>query len=90
MLEVIIDNIFIVLSNQVFKQPVGIPIGTNCFLLLADLSLHSYEFVQNLLHEKKKYLAVAFNLTFRYIDDVLSINNNVDSMHPSQLKIETL
>jgi hypothetical protein len=48
--------------------------GTNCAPLLADLFLYSYEaeFIQKLLHEKKKSLAVAFNSTFRYIDDVLS------------------
>jgi hypothetical protein len=78
MLEFLIDNIYVVVGGQVFQQSVGIPMGTNCALLLADLFLYSYEaeFIQKLLHEKKKYLAVAFNSTFRYIDDVLSINNN--------------
>jgi hypothetical protein len=38
-------------------------------------------------------LAVAFNPTFRYIDDVLSINNEqfhsfVDSIYPSELEIK--
>ena len=38
-------------------------------------------------------LAVAFNSTFRYIDDVLSINNDqfnsyVDSIYPSELEIK--
>jgi hypothetical protein len=69
--------------------------GTNCAPLLADLFLYSYEaeFIQKLLHEKKKSLAVAFNSTFRYIDDVLSINNNqfqslVDSIYPNELEIK--
>jgi len=49
--------------------------------------------IQRLLHEKKKYLAVAFNSTFRYIDYVLSINNNhfhsyVDLIYPSELEIK--
>jgi hypothetical protein len=78
MLEFLIDNIYVVVGGQVFQQSVGIPMGTNCSPLLADLFLYSYEakFIQKLLHEKKKTLAVAFNSTFRYIDDVLSINNN--------------
>jgi hypothetical protein len=57
--------------------------------------LFSYEaeFIQNLLHEKKKSLAVAFNSTFRYINDVLSINKNhshsyVDSIYPNELEIK--
>jgi hypothetical protein len=45
--------------------------GTNCLPLLVDLFLYSYEAecIQKLLHEKNKPLAVAFNSTFRYIDD---------------------
>ena len=68
MLEFLIDNIFVVVGEQVFQQCVGIPMGTNCAPLLADLFLYSYEaeFIQKLLHEKKKSLAVAFNATFRY------------------------
>jgi hypothetical protein len=69
--------------------------GTNCAPLLADLFLYSYEaeFIQKLLHEKKKSLAVAFNSTFRYIDDVLSVINNqfqshVDSIYPNELEIK--
>jgi hypothetical protein len=47
----------------------------------------------HLLHEKNKPLAVAFNSTFRYIDDVLSINNDLfhsylDSIYPSELEIK--
>jgi hypothetical protein len=78
MLWFLIDNIFIVFGDQIFQQTVGIRMGTNCAPLLADLFLYSYEaeFIQELLHEKNKPLAVAFNPTFRYIDDVLSINND--------------
>ena len=51
--------------------------GTNCAPLLADLFLYSYEseFLQKLVKDKKIYEAIAFNFTYRYIDDVLSINN---------------
>jgi hypothetical protein len=71
--------------------------STNCAPLLADLFLYSYEaeFVQKLLHEKNKPLAVAFNSTSRYIDDVLSINNDlfhsyIDSIYPSELEIKDI
>jgi hypothetical protein len=55
-----------------------IPMGTNCAPLLADLFLYSYEseFLQKLVKEKKIHEARAFNFTYRYIDDVLSINNS--------------
>jgi hypothetical protein len=78
MLEFMIDNIDVVVGGQAFQQSVGIPMGTNCAPLLVDLFLYSYEaeFIQMLLHEKKKSLAVALNSTFRYIEDILYINNN--------------
>ena len=82
-------------NQDVFQQTVGIPMGTSCAPLLADLFLYLYEaeFVQNLLCEKKKSLAMTFNLTFRYIDNVLSINNSyfhtyVDLIYPSELEIK--
>jgi hypothetical protein len=68
--------------------------GMNCAPLLADLFLCSYEveFIQKLREEKKKSLAVAFNLTFRHIDNVLPINNDqlhsyVDLIYPNKAKV---
>ena len=67
----------------------------NCAPLLADLFLHSYEaeFIQNLLKSGHKKLAKQFNFTFRYIDDVLSLNNsrfsdNLHLMYPEEMKIK--
>jgi hypothetical protein len=62
----------------VFQQTVGIHMVANCDPLLVDLFLHSYEagFIQGLLKENEKKLARSFNFTFRYIDDVLSLNNS--------------
>jgi hypothetical protein len=73
--------------------------GTKCVLLLADLLLyiHNYEahFVQKLLRGNNKKLAVSFNHTFRYIDDVLSINNHnfhnyVHLTYPDELQIKDI
>jgi hypothetical protein len=78
MLEFLIDNIFVSFGGTLFQQVVGIPMGTNCAPLLADLMLYSYEseFLQKLVKDKKIHEARAFNFTYRYIDDVLSINNS--------------
>jgi hypothetical protein len=43
MLEFLIDNIFVSFGGILFQQVVGIPIGTNCAPLLADLFVYSYE-----------------------------------------------
>ena len=95
MLEFLVDNIFVVFGGKVFQQIVGIPMGTNCAPLLADIFLYSYEveFIQSLLSTGKKKIASQFNFTYRYIDDVLSINNPdfenyLDQMYPAELEIK--
>jgi hypothetical protein len=78
-----------------FQQAVGIPMGTNCAPLFADLILYSHEadFIQGLLKENEQKLARSYNFTFRYIDDVLSLNNSrfcdfVDHIYPSELEMK--
>ena len=94
MLEFLVDNIFDVFARKVYKQTVGIPMGTNCVPLLADICLYSYEadFIQSLPSTGEKHSAYRFNLTDRYIDDVLSINNPefdnyLGQMYPAVLEI---
>ena len=67
--------------------------GTHCAPLLHDIFLYSYkaEFIQSLLSTGKKKLASQFNFTYRYIDDVLSINNPdfenyLGQMYPADLE----
>jgi hypothetical protein len=59
MLEFLIYNIFVFFGGRIFQQTVGIPMGTNCAPLLADLLLYSYEadFIQGLLKKNEKKLA---------------------------------
>ena len=94
MIEVLIDDICV--QFGVFQQTIGIPMGTNCAPLLADLFLYSYEadFLDGLLKQKQKHLAQSFNFNFRYIDDVLSLNNSrfgdfLHLIYPSQLEIKS-
>jgi hypothetical protein len=69
--------LFVSFGGKLFQQVVGIPMGTNCAPLLADLFLYSYEseFLPKLVKDKI-HEARAFNFTYRYIDDVSSINNS--------------
>ena len=50
-LEFLVDNIFVVFTGKVFQETVGIPMGTNCAHLLADIFLYSYhaDFIHYLL-----------------------------------------
>jgi hypothetical protein len=43
LLKFLIDNIFVVIGGQVFKQTVEITMGTNCAPLLLGVFLFSYE-----------------------------------------------
>jgi hypothetical protein len=58
MLELLIDNTFVMFGGRGFQQTVDIPMGSNCAPLLADLFLYSYEadFIQGLLKKNKKKL----------------------------------
>ena len=92
MMEFLIDTIFVQFGGRVFHQSIGIPMGTNWEPLLADLFLYSYESDNGLL--KQKQLAQSFNFSFRYIDDVLTLNNSrfgdfLHLIYPSQLEINT-
>ena len=95
MINFLIDNIYVEFGGNIFQQTIGIPIGTNCAPLLADLFLYSYEaeFIQQLLANKKKNIAQTFNHTFRYIDDVLSLSNTsfsnyLHQIYPKELDIK--
>ena len=78
MLDFLIDNIFVMFFGRVFQQTVGIPMGTNCAPLLAELFLYSYEadFMQRFLKKNENKLCQSFNFRFCYIDDVISLNNS--------------
>ena len=42
-LTFLLDNIYIRFGSKLYRQIVGIPMGTNCALLVADLFLFCYE-----------------------------------------------
>jgi hypothetical protein len=82
MLEFLIDNICVSFGGILFQQVVGIPMGTNCSPLPADLFLYLYEseFLPKLVKDKKIHEARAFNshtgilMTF-YLSIILDLQN---------------
>ena len=88
MIEFLMDNIYVRFGG---REMVGIPMGTNCAPLLADLFLYSYE--NEFLDKKgKRKLARKFNLSYRYTDDLISFNNKrfkefVSDIYPNELTI---
>ena len=78
-LEFLLDNIFVRFGKSVYRQVIGIPMGTNCAPLIADLFLYCYEsqFMARISKDPNKHhLIQKFNNTFRYLDDKLAISHD--------------
>ena len=76
--EYLIDNIYVSIGNRVYRQCIGIPMGTDCAPLVANLFLfyYEYKYMRNLI-KTNLIRAKRFCNTMRYIDDLLTLNNVV-------------
>ena len=93
-LSFLLDNIYIRFGTKLYKQILGIPMGTNCAPLVADLFSFCYEidFMKNLSSDNQADVIKAFNLTSRYLDDLLNIDNPyfegmVNQIYPPELQL---
>ena len=85
---------FVRFGENVYKQIIGIPMGTNCAPLIADLFLFCYErdFMKTLQTNNKFDIIDIFNNTSCYLDDILNINNPlfdsfIADIYPKELKL---
>ena len=89
----LLDNIYIRFGTKLYRQIVGIPMGTNCAPLVADLFLFCYErdFMTSLSGVKQAEIIEAFKSTSRYLDNLLNIDNPsfevmVNRIYPPELQ----
>jgi hypothetical protein len=68
-------------SSSRLLEFLWVPIVLLCYLT------YEAEFIQKLLHEKNKPLAVAFNSTMFYPSIMIGSHSYVDSIYPSELDI---
>ena len=95
-MRIIVDNSYIFFRNKVYRQIVGIPMGTNCAPFLANIFLHMYEYayLQKLVDEGKIREAQLLSQTFRYQDDCIAFNDNdtfrnhYRFIYPPEMKLE--
>ena len=94
-LSYLLDNIYIGFGTKLYIQIVGIPMGTNCAPLVADLFLYCYEIdvMDSLNHDNQADVIEAFNYTSRYLDDLLNIDNPyfegmVNQIYPPELQLK--
>ena len=73
----LLDNIYIRFGTKLYRQIIGIPMGTTCAPLIADFFLFCYErdFMKFLSPENQIDINEAFSSTSRYLDDLLNIDN---------------
>ena len=76
-LTFMLDSIFVQFGTKLYREVFGIPMGTNCAPLVADLFLFCCErdFMMSLSDDKQADITDAFNATSRYLDDNFNINN---------------
>ena len=81
-------------GSKLYRQIVGIPMGTNCAPLVADLFLFCYErdFMFSLSDNNQADIIEAFYSTSRYLDDLLNIDNPyfeqmVGQIYPTELQL---
>ena len=76
-LSYLLNNICIRFGEKLYKQIVGIPIGTNCAPLVADLFLFCCEvdFMTSLSFDNQADIIEAFNATSIHLDDLFNIDN---------------
>ena len=93
-LHYIWDNIFIRFGSKLYRQIVGIPMGTICALLVADLFLFCYErdFMLSLSDNNQIDIIEALNSISRYLADLLNIDNHhfeqmVGQIYPTDLQL---
>ena len=70
-LHYLLDNIFIIFGSKVYRQIVGIQMGTKCAPLFADLFLFCYgrDFMLSLSDNNQTDIIEVFNSTSKYLDD---------------------
>ena len=67
-IDYLIDNIYVTAGNHVFRQTVGIPMGTDCAPYLANLYLYAIEFnYLNNLMKSNIHTARKLSLSYRFI-----------------------
>ena len=90
----LMENIYVQFDGMVYQQMVGIPMGTNCAPLIADLFLYCYErdFMSDLQKSKRFDLIYMFNDTSRYLGDIFTIDNpefekHIPDIYPAELQL---
>ena len=91
----LLDQCYFNVGNLIFRQVIGIPMGSDPAPFMANLFLYFYE--NKWLESTKKhslYKARKFSNVFRFIDDLCAINDNLEfknnfkNIYPPELELK--
>ena len=91
----LLDNCYFTVGDNVYKQVIGIPMGTDPAPFMANLFLYYYEnkFMRELRKNDRKS-AYKFSYVWRFIDDLSAVNNdnifenNIPNIYPPELELK--
>ena len=91
----LISNCYFTVGNTVMRQKIGIPMGIDPAPFWANLFLYTYEhdYIKNLIKEDR-VKAKHFHSTFRFIDDLCTINDGGEfarvfkDIYPDELELK--
>ena len=75
-LTILLNNNYIKFGSELHRQTIGIPMGTNCAPLAADLFFcYERDFMLALLQDTLFEVIESFNDISRYLDDLLTMTS---------------
>ena len=85
-----VKNNYVLFSDRLYRQKIGIPMGSNFSPNMANLYLHFYE--SDFIRRNHEDGRNRYKYTYRFIDDLLSVNNrdviyDVRTIYPRFLEI---
>ena len=91
LLKLCVKNNYVLFNNRLYRQKIGIPMGSNFSPNMANLYLHFYE--QKFLNRNTPEGRNRYKNTYRFIDDLLSVNNrdilfDIRAIYPRFLEIK--
>ena len=96
----IIDNSYILFNGRLYRQTIGIPMGTSCAPHIANIFLHvyEYEFIDSLIEAGDIAKAVKLKYLFRYQDDCIVFEDrdggehffeiNISNIYPEEMELK--
>ena len=96
MIDFLINNSYFILGDKIYRQKIGIPMGTDCAPFIANLFLfrHEFRYTMQLLKDGNYKDALKLTRVYRYIDDITVINDqnylqeNYKNIYPTSLNLK--